>query len=64
VTNLKFNKEKQISEGILIEKGIYYYVQFKDGKEISGSRKLKYGGARIMIIGKLKFFYFFIYFKF
>ena len=50
-TKLKYNKEKNVSEGILIEDGIVYFVEFKDGKEIENSRKTKYGGARIMIVG-------------
>lgn len=44
-------KENNVSEGILIEEGVVYYVQFKYEKEIKNSRKIKYGGARIMLIG-------------
>ena len=50
-TKLKYNKGKNVSEGILIEDGIVYFVEFKDGKELENSRKTKYGGARIMIVG-------------
>jgi hypothetical protein len=50
-TILKFNKEKDFSEGTLIENGIVHFVQFKEGKEVENTRRTKYGGARIMIVG-------------
>ena len=50
-TELQLNISKNLSEGVLIEEGVFYFVQFKNQKEIPNSRKLKYGGARIMIVG-------------
>lgn len=50
-TILKYNQEKKLSEGLLIEEGNQYFVEFKDGKEIRNSRQKKYEGARIMIVG-------------
>jgi hypothetical protein len=67
-TKLKFNQLKKLSEGILIEEGVVYFVQFKDEKEIKNSRKIKYGGARIMLVGvqavgKVKLYYLFFFLK-
>ena len=50
-TILKFNQQKNISEGILFEEGQLFYAQFSDGKEIPNTRKIKNEGARINIVG-------------
>ena len=49
----KYNKTKQRYEGTLISTRSRkeYFVDFKDGKEIPGSRKRTFEGVRLMIIG-------------
>ena len=48
---MRYNEEKEIFESVIINEGVHYSLQIKDGKEIKNSRKILLGGARIMIVG-------------
>ena len=52
--NLKINKQKNISEGLLIENGRLYFVEFINETEINEKRKLILKGEKIKMISIFK----------